>query len=31
MNANIGSVNNKTNDGEISLENLRRYISYVRG
>lgn len=31
MNANIGNVNNKTTDGEISLENLRRYISYVRG
>lgn len=31
MNANIGNVNNKAADGEISLENLRRYIQYVRG
>lgn len=30
MNANVSNVNNKAADGEISLENLRRYISYVR-
>jgi len=30
MNANVGGINNKAADGEISLENLRRYISYVR-
>jgi DNA replication licensing factor MCM5 len=31
MNANVTNVNNKAVDGEISLENLRRYISFIRG
>jgi len=30
MNANVGGANNQPIDGEISLENLKRYIKYVR-